>query len=297
MAGDAGLTRSRAIGVLYDRSHRPTDLPSFVRQAELMPLDDVWFVEDVGWAGSVAQTATALAHSQRLRIGMGMCPVPLRNPVLHAMELAGLAELYPERLVAGVGHGTPHRMVRVARPVRSRLTQLETALLAIRALLAGKSVTVDEETIRLDDARLEHIPPVPPPLYIGAVGPRTLALSGRIADGTILAEGTTPAVLRRDLAHIGSDPTVRPHEIVVYVYVLVHGPGDDVRPLTGPIIEKFAVLHSVPPEDGLVAAGSAESVAEQVEALWAAGANTVVLRPIGEEPLGQVASVLRAIGR
>lgn len=293
----ADLARSRAVGVLFDRSHRPTDLPRFVQEAERMGLDDVWLVEDVGWAGSVAQTATALCHSQHLRIGMGMCPVALRNPVLHAMELAALAELHPRRLVAGVGHGTAHRMSRVARPVRSRMSQLETALTSIRSLLAGKSVSVDDETTTLDDARLEHVPPVPPPLYVGAVGPRTLALSGRLADGTILAEGTTPEVLRRDLGYIRTHSPVRPHEIVVYTHILVHRPDEDGTAVTEPIIEKFAALHRVPPESALVPSGDPSAVAERVDALWAAGADTVVLRPIGEHPLRQVASVLAELGR
>ncbi|MFI7426702.1 LLM class flavin-dependent oxidoreductase [Micromonospora sp. NPDC049836] len=282
---------------MFDRSHRPTALPDFVRTLDAMRVDDLWLVEDIGWAGSVALTATALAVSSRLRVGMGICPVPLRNPVVHAMELAALAELYPDRLVAGLGHGTAARLRRITRPARSRLTLLDATFTAVRGLLAGEHVTLTTETIALTDACLEHVPPVPPPLYAGVVGPRSLALSGRIADGTILAEGTTPEILGRDLAHVRAGGAGGPHEIVVYLHLLVHPDPDHVAAVAAPIVSKFADLHRAAPSPAMVAAGTPEAAAQRIAALWEAGADTVVLRPVGDDHLGQVCQVLDALGR
>ncbi|MFI8804432.1 LLM class flavin-dependent oxidoreductase [Micromonospora chalcea] len=281
---------------MFDRSHRPTALPEFVRALDRMPVDDCWIVEDIGWAGSVALTATALANSSRLRIGMGVCPVPLRNPVLHAMELAALAELHPGRLIAGLGHGSPARLRRVAPRGGSQLALLEATLAAVRRLLAGDRVTLRRESVHLDDARLEHVPPVPPALYVGAVGPRTLALSGRIADGTVLAEGCTPDVLGRDLAYLRAGGA-GPHEVVVYQHLLIHSDKRHVEKVGGPVIAKFAELHRVAPDPAMIAAGDPGTAAKRVTSLWDAGADTVVLRPIGADPLTQVRRVLEALGR
>ncbi len=42
------------------------------------------------------------------------------------------------------------------------------------------------------------VPDGVPPLLAGVRGPRSLALAGRVADGTVLAEPTTPERVRAD---------------------------------------------------------------------------------------------------
>ena len=43
--------------------------------------------------------------------------------------------------------------------------------------------------------------------------------------------------------------------------------------------------------------GPAALVPDRIEALQAAGATTIVLRPLGADPIGQVRRALKAIGR
>src|SRR4051812_7935933 len=111
-ASTSGAPRSR-LGVMFDRDHRPEALRDFARAAEETGVDDLWLVEDLGWAGSVSSAAVALAATERLRVGIGILPAPLRNPALLAMELGSLARLFPGRLVAGIGHGVPEWMAQV----------------------------------------------------------------------------------------------------------------------------------------------------------------------------------------
>jgi 5,10-methylenetetrahydromethanopterin reductase len=70
---------------------------------------------------------------------------------------------------------------------RSPLTALAEYLQAIRALLAGEPVSVAGDYVRLDGVRLDYPPAHVPPVLAGVRGPRSLELSGRMADGTILA--------------------------------------------------------------------------------------------------------------
>ena len=50
-------------------------------------------------------------------VGVGLLPVPLRNPALLAMELATVARLWPDRLVATLGHGVLEWMGQVGAAV------------------------------------------------------------------------------------------------------------------------------------------------------------------------------------
>ena len=98
------------VGVMFDRDRPPEDLAGFAAALEESGADDLWVVEDLGWAGSISAAALALSATRRLRVGIGIAPVVLRNPALLAMELATLARVHPGRLVAGVGHGVPEWM-------------------------------------------------------------------------------------------------------------------------------------------------------------------------------------------
>jgi 5,10-methylenetetrahydromethanopterin reductase len=88
-----------------------------------------------------------------------------------------------------------------AKPA-SQLALLEETVVAIRALLAGEEVTVDGRYVRLDRVRLDHPPPEPPPIFCGVRRARSLALSGRVADGTILSEPSSPRYLEWARAQI-----------------------------------------------------------------------------------------------
>src|SRR5262245_28167612 len=128
------------IGFMFDRDRAPEELPGFAAELDELGADDLWVVEDLGWAGSISAAAVALAATRRLRVGIGIAPAALRNPALLAMELATLARVYPGRLVPGLGHGVPEWMRRVGAERTRKLALLEESIVAIRALLTGQEV-------------------------------------------------------------------------------------------------------------------------------------------------------------
>jgi alkanesulfonate monooxygenase SsuD/methylene tetrahydromethanopterin reductase-like flavin-dependent oxidoreductase (luciferase family) len=93
------------VGILFRPQLPPERLREFVISAELAGLDDLWMWEDCFLEGGLTSATAALAWSSSLRIGLGLMPVPLRNPALAAMEVATLARLFPGRFVPAVGHG------------------------------------------------------------------------------------------------------------------------------------------------------------------------------------------------
>ncbi len=94
-------------GVMLPRDLAAAEIVPFARRAEELGFGEVWIVEDLGFHGGIAQAATVLAVTSRIRVGIGILPAGARNVAFTAMELATLARLHPGRLVAGIGHGVP----------------------------------------------------------------------------------------------------------------------------------------------------------------------------------------------
>ncbi|MER6576060.1 LLM class flavin-dependent oxidoreductase [Nonomuraea sp. NPDC001023] len=277
------------LGVMFDRDLPPEELIPFARALDETAVDDLWVVEDLGWTGGVSAAATALAVTSRLRVGIGITPAPLRNPMLLAMEIGNLARMHPGRLAAGIGHGVQEWMRQVGAAVPSPLALLEETITAVGALLRGETVTLHGRAVHLDGVSLVHPPAVPPPVLAGVKGPRSLALSGRIAQGTIVPEGVGPAQLPGIVERIaGGDD----HELGVFTFLHI---GEEADRLAHPVVRDQAAYLGVSPHDVVMAAGTPEQAAEQVRSMWAAGARTVVVRPLGRDPLPHVHALLSAL--
>lgn len=169
------------------------------RAAETAGLDEMWLWEDVYRQSTSAQAGAVLGTTGRLRVGLGVMPVPLRNVVLTAMEVSTLVETFPGRLVPGIGHGVQSWMAEVGARAGSPLTLLREHAEALRSLLHGETVTSAGRYVTLDHARLVWPPSTPPPLYVGGHGPRTLRLVGEVGDGVVLELGVLPDDVRHKL--------------------------------------------------------------------------------------------------
>ncbi len=278
------------LGAVFLPDLPPEQLRAVALAADDAGLDELWLWEDCFREAGIASAAAVLAWTSRVRVGIGLLPVPLRNVALTAMELATLERLFPGRLAVGLGHGVQQWMGQVGARVESPLTLLGEYATALRALLAGEQVTTSGRYVRLDQVRLDWPPVQAPPLLGGAVGPRSLRLCGEVADGTVLVAGTTPDGVRRARALIdaGRDAAARsgPHRVVVYLLAAT-GAGAAERLAT-------ALPEEVPGADGtrgaagadgpVAVAGNAAEVAAAVRQWAEAGADTVVLQPTGDDP-------------
>ncbi|RPE41091.1 alkanesulfonate monooxygenase SsuD/methylene tetrahydromethanopterin reductase-like flavin-dependent oxidoreductase (luciferase family) [Streptomyces sp. Ag109_O5-1] len=272
-----------ALGAVFRPQLPPERLRDVVRLADDVGLEELWLWEDCFREGGISAAAAALAWSERVRIGVGLLPVPLRNVAITAMEAATLHRMFPGRAVLGVGHGVQDWMGQVGARAESPVTLLREHLDALRALLRGERLTVSGRYVRLDDVALDWPPAGPVPVFAGATGPRSLRLSGAAADGTVLTAATPPDGVRRarrlieeGRAAAGRGEDER-HEVVVYLLTAT-GP-DAADRLRAELVEEG--LESVP---DLGVAGDAGAVAKSVQRLVEAGADTVILQPTGDEP-------------
>ncbi len=144
-----------SLGVVFRPQSPPEDLRAVVDHTEDAGVEQLWLWEDCFLEGGLTTAAAALAWSDRLQVGVGLLPVPLRNPALAAMEIATLARLFPGRLAVTLGHGVQDWMDQVGARVESPLTLLREHTSAARALVGDAEVAVYAE---VDPRELSGLP-------------------------------------------------------------------------------------------------------------------------------------------
>ncbi|MER7044702.1 LLM class flavin-dependent oxidoreductase [Streptomyces jumonjinensis] len=271
-----------ALGVVFRPQLPPERLRAMARAADASGLEELWLWEDCFLESGIASASAALAWTERLRVGIGLLPVPLRNAALTAMEAATLERLFPGRFVLGLGHGVQDWMGQVGARAASPVTLLREHLTAVRALLRGERVTMAGRCVTLDGVALDWPPATAPEVLAGAIGPRSLRLTGEAADGTILDARATPDDVRaarlliaEGRAEAGRAPD-GPHRMVVYLHTAT-GPDAAAR-----LSAELGPRDPASPRPGI--AGDAKAVARAVQRLTEAGADTVVLQPTADEP-------------
>ena len=271
------------LGVVFRPQLPPERLQSVVQAADDAGLDDLWLWEDCFLESGIAAATAALAWTARIHVGVGLLPTPLRNVALTAMEIATLARLFPDRVEIGIGHGVQEWMGQVGERVASPLTLLREYGTALRSLLDGDTVTAAGRYVQLDKVALDWPPLVRPRVWAGGVGPKTLAICGQVADGTIVTGGTSPARLR-EITDIVRTAGGADHEIVVYLIAST----DEDR------YRREVASWSLDPADEVGVCGDAATVAAGVRRWADAGATRVILQPTVDEP--DVEAYIRFIG-
>jgi alkanesulfonate monooxygenase SsuD/methylene tetrahydromethanopterin reductase-like flavin-dependent oxidoreductase (luciferase family) len=276
------------IGAISLPQNPPEDLRAIARAADEAGLEELWLWEDCFLAGGVSAAAAALAWTERLKVGIGIMPLPFRNVALAAMEIATLSRLSGGRARPGIGHGVQEWMGQVGNRAASPLTLLREYATALRALLNGEEVTTKGRYVNLDAVRLDWPPTAVPPLYVGSTGPKTLALGGQVGDGTILTGGTSPAGVVAALGHIHADAVPdRKHELVVFVPA-AFGPG---------AADRLRAQQQREGSDHPGVSGAPEEMAAGLREFVAAGATSLILQPTPDDPdpVAFVRSVAREI--
>ena len=190
--------------------------------AEQLGYGEIWMTEGAG-RDSLTQLASVALATQRIVVGTGILPVFSRTPFITAMSAAGMAEVSGGRFILGLGVGNgPAVENSHGIPFRRPLTHLEEAVIIIRRLLHGETVTFQGRVFNLDRATLGWAAPVePPPIYLAALGPRMLKMAGALADGVLLS-WTASSYLKRavELVREGAESAGRdPSDVAISGYV------------------------------------------------------------------------------
>jgi alkanesulfonate monooxygenase SsuD/methylene tetrahydromethanopterin reductase-like flavin-dependent oxidoreductase (luciferase family) len=273
------------------------DLPLPVQQVLAADVEgagfrSLWTNEASGRDALLLCQAWAAATTD-LEVGVGVVPIWTRSPAQLAMASATLQEASGGRFLLGLGVSHPATMGpwHGAEVVKPRTAAAET-LEILRQLDDGGEVDVRGEVRSASRFRL-RITPTPPATrrYLGAMGPRMLALGGAAAHGVLL-NWCSPAEVARAAGTVAAgardanrDPATV--DLAAYVRVAVADDADAARAALAREIGRYCALPAYAAH--LERQGFGDAVA-RVKAAHKAGADAMGLA----EALGE--GTLTALG-
>ena len=169
------------------------------------------YMDALTLAGAVAAT------TERVRIATSVIDTVRRHPVMIAQAAVTLSHLSKGRFILGLGSGERANIAPYGFDFSRAVARFEEALQVIRALWdTDGPLEFDGRFFHLERARLdaELFDGQAPPIWIGASGPRMLALTGRYADGWWPTGSDGPEeyaakldVIKRSAEDAGRDPS------------------------------------------------------------------------------------------
>lgn len=162
---------------------------TFVTEAERLGADAVWLAETWGY-DAFTPLAFLAGKTQRIRLATGIAQLGARTPALLAMSAMSMQALSGGRFLLGLGTSGPQVMegwhgVRFSSPLAMTRETVEI----LRTVTAGDRLIHDGAVYQLPlpdsagRAIRSAAPPVAVPVYLAAMGPKNVALTGEVADG------------------------------------------------------------------------------------------------------------------
>ena len=164
----------------------PTPLIDEAKEGERIGLSTIWISERPGTKDIGVLSGAALAAAPNSTIASGLIQnLQTRNPLVVASYASTMMLMTGNKFILGVGHGQPKLSDMFGVP-RSTLPLIGRYLEALRALWRGEVVTAASDGWALNNAALGANLAVIPPIYMAAVGDKSLAWAGQNADGVLL---------------------------------------------------------------------------------------------------------------
>lgn len=213
-----------AVRLENDPQIPPSDSLELALLAESRGYEMVW-VPEGGGRDSLTQLTYLAANTNKIGLATGILPIYYRTPMLTAMSAAGMGTLSDGRFILGLGVGhRPSVEGTHGIPFRRPLTHMRETITLVRRLLDGERVSHAGRIFNVDGATLGAAAPAQRvPIYVAALGPQMLELTGELADGVLL-NWTASRYLEQAVQHLhrGAEKAERdPSEIDIAGYVRV----------------------------------------------------------------------------
>ena len=224
---------------------------ALAQEADRLGYSVAWAAEAYG-SDAVTVLTWVAAHTERIDVGSAIFQIPARTPAMTAMTAATLDTLSGGRFRLGLGVSGPQvsegwHGVRFDKPLGRTREYVDIVRMALRR----EKVSYDGKhyTLPLPDGPgkalklivhpvRDHIP-----IYLAAIGPKNLELTGEIADGWLAIffapeyAGESMTHIRAGAAKVGRD--LAGFDVVPTVPVVL---GDDVQACAEPL-KGYAALY------------------------------------------------------
>ena len=181
---------SVSVGSAYYDGENWGDVVEYVKAAERLGVDTVWSAEAWGME-AVSSLGYLAAVTDRIRLGPGIMQISARTPAMTAMTALSMSQLSGDRFVLGLGVSGPQVVEGLHGEAFAKpLGRLREYIEIVRMMLRGDRVAYEGEHYVLPrpggegKALRSSIRPRPElPIYLATLGPRSLELTGELADG------------------------------------------------------------------------------------------------------------------
>lgn len=285
------MTRTIAAGVgLMEYPFRT--MSGFWRWVDLCEqsgIDSIWQSDRLVSRAPVLESLTAMAalagRTRRIKFGMNVIALALREPVLLAKQCATVDALSEGRLLPGFGIGSPRgaewTALHLDPTTRGRKT--DEALEIIARLWQGEVLSYDGRHYRLTEAMISPLPVQKNlPMWIGGSSEAAVRRTARYGTGW-QAGSETPenvarvvAAIREASAQIGR-PIPEDHYGASFAYRF--GAPDD--PGAARMMERFTA-RTGRDASAHFAFGDAGTIVDRIAAYVDAGASKFILRPAAD---------------
>jgi alkanesulfonate monooxygenase SsuD/methylene tetrahydromethanopterin reductase-like flavin-dependent oxidoreductase (luciferase family) len=269
-------------------------LRAFLRRAEELGFEGGWTLEQTVGPGPLIAPMELLAYAaactDRLRLGVAVLITSLHDPLQLASIATAVDRLSHGRLDLGVAPGGGFRQFDAFGVDGSTVISTFTeGLELMRAAWSdepavtfhGRFRDVDDVTVVPKPIQRPH-----PPLWFGGHAPKALARAVRLGDAFIGAGSSTiaefadvAAGVRRELQQQGKDPAS--FTIAKRVYLIVDDNPERARER---MLAGMNRIYGPRPSNGDVGvSGTPAQIVDAVRAVVAAGAQMVLLNPLGAD--------------
>ena len=277
---------------LPHRSPDPIDMTAVrevAQRAEALGFRDLWVTEnavDHVYSFDPAVVLTyAGAVTTKIRLGVAVSVLPIRNPIHVAHQVATLDYVSNGRAILGVGLGRDHHYAEFQIPTERRVRRFKEGVELIKALWTEPKVTYRGDFYKLDAGTmvLKPVQKPHPPIWLGGDHPDAVRRAVTVADGWMGSGSSSTEtfsrcvpILRAELEKAGRDPATYP--ISKRVFMSVHERADVAR---DELNRWFTTVYRNPAgTDASGIHGTADQVRERLEKLVALGANHLLLNPV-----------------
>ena len=298
------MARTIAVGVgIMEYPFDTTD--GFWRWVDLCEqggVDSIWQTDRLVSRTPFLECMTALAaiagRTRRIKFGVNVVSVAMREPVLLAKQCATIDVLSNGRLLPGFGIGSPRgaewTAMHLDTSTRGRKT--DEALEIISRLWAGEPLDYAGRHFQLTGASIAPLPIQPDlPMWIGGSSEAAMRRTARIGTGW-QAGAETPATVAAVIAGIKAAllETGRAIEEDHYGAAFAFRFGGPDDPGVAKVMQGYQARTGRDPRDHF-AMGDAGVIFERLRAYVDAGASKFILRPVAQGDSDMLAQTKRLV--